>query len=112
MKLNEYQRAARSTDQLPPDGMAGNVRVNELRLAAGVSDEAGEVLGKYKKAIRDSDERLDDSEIIDELGDVLWYVALLADELDTDLGAVARRNLDKLNDRQTRGVLAGSGDRR
>ncbi len=47
-----------------------------------------------------------------ELGDVLWYLAQLATELDLDLDEVARANLDKLLSRQQRGVLSGSGDDR
>ena len=51
-------------------------------------------------------------ELAKELGDVLWYVAQIATELDTDLETVARENLMKLEDRQNRGVLGGSGDNR
>ncbi len=47
-----------------------------------------------------------------ELGDVLWYVAQLASELDLNLDEIAQANLDKLLSRQRRGVLSGSGDER
>ena len=47
-----------------------------------------------------------------ELGDVLWYVAQLATELELDLDKIAQANLDKLLSRQRRGVLSGSGDDR
>ena len=47
-----------------------------------------------------------------ELGDVLWYLAQLATELDLDLDEVAQANLEKLLSRQRRGVLSGSGDDR
>jgi NTP pyrophosphatase (non-canonical NTP hydrolase) len=47
-----------------------------------------------------------------ELGDVLWYLAQLATELELDLDQIAQDNLDKLLSRQQRGVLAGSGDDR
>jgi hypothetical protein len=42
----------------------------------------------------------------------MWYVAVLAYELDYDLNTIAQNNLDKLASRQERGVLAGSGDER
>jgi NTP pyrophosphatase (non-canonical NTP hydrolase) len=47
-----------------------------------------------------------------ELGDVLWYVAQLASELELDLDEIAQTNLEKLLSRQRRGVLSGSGDDR
>jgi NTP pyrophosphatase (non-canonical NTP hydrolase) len=47
-----------------------------------------------------------------ELGDVLWYVAQIATELDLDLDEIAAENLEKLLSRQRRGVLSGSGDDR
>lgn len=107
MNLNEYQDDALETDELAIDG-----KMQEIRLAMGVADEAGEVLGKYKKSLRDSDEVLDREEIIQELGDVLWYVALLSDELEISLDEIAKENLAKLGSRKQRGVIAGSGDHR
>ena len=47
-----------------------------------------------------------------ELGDVLWYVAMVARELDLSLEDVAQANLDKLASRKERGVLSGNGDNR
>jgi len=47
-----------------------------------------------------------------ELGDVQWYVALLATDLGFGLEDIAQGNLDKLNSRMARGVISGSGDHR
>jgi NTP pyrophosphatase (non-canonical NTP hydrolase) len=73
------------------------------------------VAEKIKKIVRDRDNVVDDkcrAELEKELGDVLWYIANLAVELDLDLENIAQKNIKKLADRQERGVLHGSGDNR
>ena len=77
-------------------------------LALGLTSEAGEVAGKVKKLIRDGTE----SDVASEVGDVLWYCAMLATELNVSLGKLMENNLDKLYDRKKRGTIQGSGDSR
>jgi NTP pyrophosphatase (non-canonical NTP hydrolase) len=101
--FNEYQQFAKTTAIYPPESALSYT-------ALGLSSEAGEVAGKIKKYIRDGVK--DDDAIIDELGDVLWYLAVLAEELDVDLSIVAQRNTEKLIDRRDRNKLSGSGDKR
>ncbi|MDX8383532.1 MAG: MazG nucleotide pyrophosphohydrolase domain-containing protein, partial [Ghiorsea sp.] len=55
-------------------------------------------------------ERLDG--IVAELGDVLWYVAMVAKECGSSLEDIANSNLAKLRSRDERGTLQGSGDER
>lgn len=115
-EFDEYQAWTRGTAIYPTDTAIGMVSY----LALGLSGEAGEVANKVKKILRDdrrpdgttlvSDCRAD--EITAELSDVLWYLARLADVLGMDLSEVARHNVEKLTDRQGRGVLSGSGDHR
>ncbi|HEX3911025.1 MAG TPA: nucleoside triphosphate pyrophosphohydrolase family protein [Solirubrobacteraceae bacterium] len=108
MELSEYQRVSRSTAQYP--------RTEALTYPAlGLAGEAGEFADHAKKVIRDdggevSEERR--AAMSKELGDVLWYVAQLATELELDLDQIAQQNLEKLLSRKRRGVLAGSGDDR
>ena len=78
--------------------------------ALGLASEAGEFAGKVKKMIRDK--TYDTDAMIAELGDVLWYVARAAAELDVHLSDVAKDNIEKLKSRQDRGKLGGSGDSR
>lgn len=81
----------------------------------GLGNEAGEVQGKVKKVLRDKDGVFDEESkkaIADELGDVLWYLAALADDLGWGLDAIAQLNLTKLDSRRERGVIQGSGDNR
>jgi NTP pyrophosphatase (non-canonical NTP hydrolase) len=108
MDLNEYQQAVRQT-AIYPD----HHRV--LYPALGLASEAGEVAGKIKKVLRDQSGdfgRAPIEAIKDELGDVLWYVAVLAGDLGLSLEAIAAANLDKLASRQQRGRLGGGGDGR
>jgi NTP pyrophosphatase (non-canonical NTP hydrolase) len=109
MDCNEYQRlalqTARSKDA--PDEF--------MHLVLGVVGEAGEIAEKVKKLLRDRSavlEELDVEEICAELGDVLWYTAVLANFLGRSLSDVAQQNIDKLADRQRRNALGGSGDMR
>jgi NTP pyrophosphatase (non-canonical NTP hydrolase) len=106
MELNEYQVAADKTAIYP-----GRDEPLGLYYASlGLVNEAGEVAGKVKKVIRDGG--YDPNTIADELGDVLWYAAVLASEIGFTLDEVAERNLSKLSSRKDRGVLQGSGDNR
>ena len=84
---------------------------NQMYLLLGLSGEVGELHSKAAKCIRDETEVNADA-LKDELGDVLWFVAMLADIWGFDLGDVADRNYTKLKDRFERNVIGGSGDNR
>ena len=108
MELSEYQRLSRRTAEYPRGAWLAYP-------ALGLAGEAGEVAEHAKKAIRDDDGSVSETRraaISKELGDVLWYVAQIATELDLELDQIAQENLDKLLSRQRRGVLSGSGDER
>tara|TARA_R110000744_G_scaffold2814_2_gene11199 strand:- start:12045 stop:12416 length:372 start_codon:yes stop_codon:yes gene_type:complete len=87
----------------------GNDRLVENVL--GLVGEAGEIAEKVKKQIRDG-KPVSGEDAIKELGDVIFYVVALANYFDSDLDEVLQRNVDKLNSREERGVLGGSGDNR
>lgn len=77
--------------------------------------EAGEVQGKIKKIIRDNGGIITPEAVIEikkELGDTLWYITSMCHNLGITLKDVAVSNIEKLQDRQKRGVLHGSGDNR
>jgi len=82
----------------------------------GLAGEAGEIANKVKKFIRDGYDKeelvMKQDEVADELGDVLWYVAAVAEVMGTNLESVAKNNLWKLAERQRNGTLRGSGDKR
>jgi len=77
----------------------------------GLLGEAGEIAEKAKKLIRDNS-TLDRRDIIKEIGDVVFYATALANHFDSNLAEVLETNMDKLNDREARGVLSGNGDNR
>ena len=104
-----YQDVAESTAVYPNKGD------NLYYPALGLAGEAGEVCEKIKKIMRDQKGHFTEDnveQISKELGDVLWYVAMLAVEFNIALSSVAEDNLAKLQDRMDRGVIKGSGDDR
>jgi len=85
-------------------------------LALGLTSEAGEVAGKVKKLIRDGADveglEIKKLAIASEIGDVLWYCAMMAKEVGVPLNTIMQENLRKLQSRKERGTLSGSGDER
>lgn len=103
MNANEYQNWTRTTAIYPKD------RALDY-LGLGLASEAGEVAGKLKKRLRDGG--INVLSLIDEIGDVYWYLARLCDEIGFSTETVLQRNFDKLEDRKNRNVIGGSGDNR
>lgn len=120
LQLNDYQKIAHETADYPEGKIIDTKEgvehfVNYIYPALALAEEAGEVAGKYAKAVRDNAGVIDEErkrEIIKELGDVLWFVSELCTSLDVSLAEVAQKNLDKLASRKERGVIHGSGDNR
>jgi len=106
MELNDYQDKALSTALEQALGMDGGIQYTTL----GLNGEAGEVAEKVKKWMRDGNLSLRDVAL--ELGDCLWYLAVLAANIGYTLDEVAQMNVDKLASRRERSVLKGSGDDR
>jgi NTP pyrophosphatase (non-canonical NTP hydrolase) len=107
-KLDEYQYRAAGTAIFACDQQVPY-------LCLGLCEEAGEVAGKIKKTIRDHAGELDAErrrQVLLELGDCLWYLAMIARGLNADLSEVAALNLDKVYSRMQRDKLHGEGDER
>tara|TARA_Y100001978_G_C23494465_1_gene337910 strand:- start:305 stop:646 length:342 start_codon:yes stop_codon:yes gene_type:complete len=109
MDFDNYQIEARKTAIYP------NKDKNFIYPTLGLVGESGEVAEKIKKILRDKNGIFDNDSklaIKKELGDVLWYLSNLCDELNLSLNEVAKLNLEKLNIRLSRGKISGSGDDR
>ena len=110
LAIEEYQKKAHETADYK-----GMNDCDYTYPVMGLTEEAGEVSGKFAKAVRDCDGVIDDSrkeEIIKELGDVCWFVAEICTNQGISLEEVMEKNLEKLKSRKERGVIHGSGDNR
>jgi NTP pyrophosphatase (non-canonical NTP hydrolase) len=125
MTFNEYQEQALTTAQYPickvedinserPEIMV-NRRAGWIYPLIGLTGEVGELSNKLQKVIRDKNGKLTEADIKDyekELGDCLWFIAVLAHEFGIELNSVAETNIKKLADRKKRNVIEGNGDNR
>lgn len=110
MTFDEYQKQALTTAIKNPDPM-----MDKTIWAMGVAGEAGEVIEKWKKIVAYKEGKISDedrAELGKELGDVVWYIAVLADSLGLSFDELMQQNVAKLKDRQNRDVLKGAGDNR
>lgn len=110
MTFDDYQKKALTTAINHP-----NPDYVFFDRSFGLVGEAGEIAEKVKKWIRDDKaepKKLDKDAMAEELGDLLWYTATLADYLGYKLDDIAKNNVAKLDSRKNRNKLSGSGDAR
>lgn len=120
MNMQEYEKLALESAVYPNEpGLEIRKGRPLVRVAIypfmKLAGEAGEVLEKIGKIIRDKGSMISEEDkiaICAELGDVLWYVTACAYELEIPLETVAEGNILKLRMRKSRGTLHGSGDNR
>lgn len=121
MTFRQYQERAMSTNQESSDNFTYSLM--------GLNAEVGEINDKVAKWRRQGVVNITDNklvfntsaeveathlrkELLKEVGDVLWFCAHLSRQLGSDIGKVARMNLEKLQDRAMRNVIIGEGDNR
>lgn len=116
MDLNDYQNNALDT----------LLYATEEHLTYGLAAEIGEVMALMQKAARHDERYWSDYPdlfhgeytplfkelMFNELGDVLWYLACLANHHGFPLSAIAEHNLSKLHKRKVEGKIQGDGDKR
>lgn len=124
-ELDDYQTAALKYDtflgyqnglmKYSKDGIMLATENGLIEKVLGLPGEAGEAADKFKKIIRDKGgviSSMEREKIVKELGDVLWYVAMIAEYLEVPLSEVAKMNIDKLENRYKRNKIHGAGDNR
>lgn len=95
MDVNEYQARSAETAQF---NKSTNDAISISLL--GLSGEVGELLTEYKKKIRDGDSyKIFKEKIVEELGDILWYLSSIATYEGIELSEVLHRNLQKTSER-------------
>lgn len=119
MELNDYQVGAMSTRMETCD--------NYVYMAEGLVGEVGELFSKIAKGVRKEEIIVNQNFLFfpqwqdwkglydgvkGELGDILWFVAGLAELFGFTLEEVAQYNLAKLASRKERNVIVGDGDNR
>ncbi len=112
MTFDEYQKQALTTAYTSEQNKG---LMEKTIWAMGIAGEAGEVVEKWKKVVAYNDGKMTEEEVADfgkELGDVIWYIALMADSLGLSLDDIMQNNVDKLKSRKKRGVIKGKGDNR
>lgn len=111
--INEYQAFARTTAMYRDPLESAAARLTYCMF--GLAGEVGEIAEKFKKKLRGGgnlEEFIGDDDIAKELGDVMWYLVSMADELGYNASDILQINVNKLKDRQARNVVHGEGDNR
>ena len=97
MEINEYQRLAMKT--LNPKLDKKDILINGVM---GLCGESGEAIDLVKKHLAQGHE-LHKEKLVEELGDVAWYLAELATVLEVDLDTILTNNIKKLAKRYPEG---------
>ena len=96
MKLNEYQKLCKKTAK------KFNSKEKEiLTWGLGIAGEAGDVAGCIKKTFSHGDNQKNG--IRENLGDTMWYVAMICDFFGWKLDDIMNENIEKLKKRHPKG---------
>ena len=108
MKADDYQKYIKKFDKYPDN-------ISLLTYGLGLGGEAGEVQEKIKKLYRDKAGVIDadfQKAIMKEVGDVMWYLAMICSKLNIPLSMVFDANVQKLDLRDKKNMIHGDGDDR
>jgi NTP pyrophosphatase (non-canonical NTP hydrolase) len=105
MNVNDYQQWAKTTRLETADS---------TYLMLGLVGEVGELYSVVAKSVRDENISNEDLgiAIVKEMGDIMWFLANIAEDMGVSLSTVLELNIAKLEDRKKRDAIKGSGDER
>ena len=92
MQADDYQKKALRTASKMTEG---DMILNGV---LGLNGEAGEVADHIKK-VRFQGHEMNKAHLADELGDILWYIAIMSEGLGFTLSEVMEMNVEKLKKR-------------
>ena len=102
MDSKDYVKNAIKTESTDFAAIGARVQTTEnlrlLHAGIGLATEAGEFLDALKKHVFYGKD-LDTVNLREEMGDIFWYCAIIADQLDVDFSEVMERNITKLKAR-------------
>jgi NTP pyrophosphatase (non-canonical NTP hydrolase) len=102
MNSETYRKLALVTESVDLEAIIGRMSdkrfIRILHGTLGVATEGGELLDALKKYVFYGKE-LDVVNVAEEIGDVLWYLNLLLDELNIPLEKIMEQNIEKLTAR-------------
>lgn len=109
MDFKKYLENVKKTEMKDYSGVKVNPRL--LHALLGMSDEMGEINNQFKKHWVYGKE-LDVVNIVEELGDLSWFMAIMMDELGIDLDEVHNKNIEKLKVRYGKKFSVEKHDKR
>lgn len=115
MEIKQYQKETQKFATYPSVYVGKETEASWTYPVTALGEEAGEVQGKFAKALRDDNGVITEAraeEIKKELGDVMWMISQICNECGFDLAEILDKNIAKLTDRKNRNVINGSGDNR
>lgn len=92
VNLKEYQKLCKRTAKIFKDK-----KLEATCYGLGIAGEAGDVAGCIKKTLFHGDDQTQG--IKENLGDTMWYVAMIANLYDWDLEEILNENIEKLKKR-------------
>ena len=104
--LNEFQKLCLRTATIPMDE-----KTMHLTWSLALAGEVGELANRTKKVFLHG-HPYDQEKVIEELGDILWYVAVYSQDIGIDLLEVAQKNISKLEKRYPEGFSSEASQNR